>query len=109
MTEDEAIEMRLGALLRGTERSPDDAFVARVERAVVAERRMEAQRSAAWRRFASEAFATMAVASAFVLIGRMGPAPDELEPLASSPIVAAGLLLVLWMVTAFRPHGAATK
>jgi hypothetical protein len=109
MNEDEAIEMRLGALLRGAERSPDEAFVARMERAVAAERQMEAQRSAAWRRFAAEAAASVAVATAFVLVGRIGPAPDELGLLASSPLGAAGLLLILWMVVAFRPSGAATR
>jgi hypothetical protein len=103
MNEDEAIDARLGALLRGAERSPDEMFVSRVERALAAERRMEGQRRAAWRRFAGEAAASVAVAAAFVLLGRAGPVPDELELIASSPLPAAGLLLILWMVVAFRP------
>jgi hypothetical protein len=109
MNEDEAIETRLRALLRGAERGPDEAFVGRVERAVAAERRMEAQRSAAWRRFAAEAAASIAVVIAFALLGRARPAPEELELLASSPLGAAGLLLILWMVVAFRPSGAAAR
>ena len=106
MSEEEAIDARLGALLRGTDRAPDEAFVARLERALAAERRMEAQRRAAWRRFAAEAAASVAVAAAFILIGRVAPDAPELGALASSPLPAAGLLLILWMVVAFRPAAA---
>ena len=106
MTEEEAMDAKLGALLRGPERTPDEAFLSRVERALAAERRMEAQRRAAWRRFAGEAAASVAVAAAFVLIGRGVPAVDDLELAIATPLPAAGLLLILWMVVAFRPAAA---
>ncbi|HEX8215634.1 MAG TPA: hypothetical protein VF582_09225 [Allosphingosinicella sp.] len=103
MNDQESIDARLGALLRGAERGPDDVFVSRVQRAVAAEHRMEAQRRAAWRRFGGEAAASLAVAAAFVLIGRTAPAGADLDLAIASPLPAAGLLLILWMVVAFRP------
>ncbi len=103
MSDEEAIEAKLGALLRGAEREPDAAFIRRVERALAAERLMDAQRRAAWRSFAAEAAASAAVAAAFVLMGRAAPAAGELGLLTASPVAAAGLLLILWMVVAFRP------
>jgi hypothetical protein len=106
MNAEEAMDQRLGALLRGADRIPDEAFVARLERRLAAERRMDAQRSAAWRRFGAEAAASAAVAAAFVLIGRAAPGV-ELEAVGASSLPAAGLLLILWLVVAFRPSAAA--
>ena len=103
MTEEEDIDARIGAALRGSNRDPDPVFLARVERALLAERRMEAQRRSAWRRFAAEAAATIAVAVAFVVIARAGPAPGDLERIAASPASAATVLLLIWLVVAFRP------
>jgi hypothetical protein len=101
--EEERLEARLGTLLHGAERAPDAAFVARVERAVAAEQRMEAQRRAAWRRLGSEATAAGAVAAAFLLLGRLAPATGEVDLLAFGPAMAAGLSLLLWMGVGMRP------
>lgn len=103
MNDEEAIDARLGALLRGDERAPDAVFISRIERALAAERRMEAQRRSAWRRFGVEAAGSAAVAAAFWLTARTSPS----ELAASSALPAAGLLLVLWMIVAFRPGAAA--
>ena len=99
MSDEEAIDARLGALLRGDERAPDEIFISRMERALAAERRMEAQRRSAWRRFGVEAAGSAAVAAAFWLTGRISPS----ELATPSALPAAGLLLILWMIVAFRP------
>jgi Na+-transporting NADH:ubiquinone oxidoreductase subunit NqrB len=104
MTEQDALDDRLGALLRGAERAPDEAFVARVDRALAAERSMEGQRRAAWGRFGTEAAASAAVGAAFVAIGRAAPAAAALT--SPGPLSAAGLLLILWLFVAFRPAAA---
>ena len=103
MIDDGSGDARLGALLRGESGAPDEAFALRVERAVAAERWMEAHRRSAWRRFAAEALASAAVVAAFMLIGRAAPAGADLELVAATPLLAAGLLLILWMIVAFRP------
>ena len=103
MSDEEALDARIGALLRGADRQPDEAFVARVERALAAERRMEARRRAAWRRFGAEAGASAAVAAAFLLIGRLGPAAQEVDLTNLSPAMAAALLIALWLAVGFRP------
>jgi Na+-transporting NADH:ubiquinone oxidoreductase subunit NqrB len=103
MNDEEAMDARLGALLRGADRAPDEAFLMRVERVLAAERQMEVHRRAAWRRFAGEAVASAAVAAAFILLGRSAPAAGELDLAIASPLPAAGLLLILWLVVAFRP------
>jgi hypothetical protein len=107
MRNEEALDAKLGELLKGAERGPDEIFLARMERALVAERRMEARSRLVWRRFAVEVIASIAVAAAFVLIGRAAPAAEEIGLIASGSLPAAGLLLILWMVVEFRPAGAA--
>jgi len=103
MTDDEAIDAKLGTLLRGPHVAPDQAFVSRVERALIVERRMEERRHAAWRRFGAEAIASAAVAAAFILIGRIGPVGAETDLTILSPAMAAALLIGLWLVVGFRP------
>jgi hypothetical protein len=97
------LDARLGAVLRGTERAPDEAFVTRVARAVEAEQRMEMQRRRAWQRLASEALAAAAVAAAFVLVGRLSPAAGKVDMISFAPATAAGLVLLLWMAVGMRP------
>jgi hypothetical protein len=106
MTDDRDMDEKLGALLRGIPRAPDEAFVSRMQRLVEAEQRMEAQRRAAWRRFAAEALASTSVALAFVLIARLGPAHAEVDLTALSPAMAAALLIGLWLAVGFRPASA---
>jgi len=102
-TEDRLIDERLAALFATAQALPDEAFVGRVERAVLAEQRMAAVRKALWRRFGIEAAGSIAVAAAFVLLGRLGPFTLELGEGPFSPAVAAGLALVLWLAVEMRP------
>jgi hypothetical protein len=107
MTDDRDMDEKLGALLRGTPRGPDEAFVSRMQRIVEAEQRMEAQRRAAWRRFAAEALASAAIALAFILVARLdGAVGDEVDLTALSPAMAAALLIGLWLAVGFRPASA---
>jgi hypothetical protein len=104
MRNEEEADRALGALLRGSARAPDEAFVSRVAMAVAAEQRMAARRRSAWGRFCVEAGASAAVAASFVLIGRLSPASGEAADLTTlSPAMAAGLLLLLWLAVGFRP------
>jgi hypothetical protein len=107
MTDDRELDEKLGALLRGAPPVPDEAFVSRMQRLIEAERRMEAQRRAAWRRFAAEALASAAIALAFVLVARLDRAVgDEVDLTALSPAMAAALLIGLWLAVGFRPASA---
>ena len=101
--ENQALEARLGALLRNPERAPDEAFIARVERAVLAEERMAAHRRAAWRRLGSEAAAATAIAAAFLIVGRLTPSAGTVDLTAFGPATAAGMLLLFWMAVGMRP------
>lgn len=103
MTEDEAIDARLGALFATPERAPDEAFVARVERAVLAEKKLAAARAAAWRRFRGEAAASVAVVAVFTLLWRLAPEGVALDRLAFGPAAAAVLVLFLWFAVELRP------
>lgn len=103
------VERRLGALLRGGERGPDEIFVARVQRRIEAELRLEAERKASWRRFASEAAGSLAVAVAFILVGRMAPPAGSVDLLTFGPAMAAGLLIVFWLAIGMPPAVAERK
>lgn len=99
----ESIDDRIAALLAVPEREPDEAFVLRVERAVLADRRLAAQRAAAWRRFRGEAAASLAVVVAFALLWRVAPeAPPVGAPMFGSA-AAAVLILFLWFALSLRP------
>lgn len=100
MSEDE----RIAALFAAPERAPDEAFVARIARAVEAERRMTAARAAAWRRFAVECAGSAAVVASFWLVWRLAPAALPLDALATAPAAAAAILtLGLWFAIELRP------
>ena len=103
MTEDE----RIAALFASPDRQPDEAFVARIERAVRAEQRAAAARRLAWRRFAIECMASAAVVVAFGLLRRLGSVE---VPLAQFPVApaafAAVLVLGLWFAVELRPAAA---
>jgi hypothetical protein len=103
MSEDDAIDARLGALFAAAETGPDEAFVARIERAVLAERKLAAARAAAWRRFRGEAAASLAVVTVFALLWRMSPADLPVHQLAVGPGAIAALLLFLWFAVELRP------
>jgi hypothetical protein len=98
MTEDE----RIAALFVAPERAPDEAFVARVARALDAERRMTAARLALWRRFGIEIVASAAVIAAFYVLWRLSPALT-LDEMPIAPSAAAILVLFLWFGAELRP------
>ena len=98
MTEDE----RIAALFAAPERGPDEAFVARIERAVLAEQRMAGARRQLWRRFAIESVASGAIMAAFYLLWRMSP-ELTLEQMPIAPTAAAILVLFLWLGVELRP------
>ncbi|HYI63909.1 MAG TPA: hypothetical protein VEW71_03385 [Allosphingosinicella sp.] len=98
MTEDE----RIAALFAAPERVPDEAFVARIGRAVLAEQRMAGARRALWRRFAIESVASGAIMAAFYLLWRMSP-ELTLEQMPIAPTAAAVLVLFLWLGVELRP------
>ncbi|HEX8644193.1 MAG TPA: hypothetical protein VF702_09800 [Allosphingosinicella sp.] len=102
MTDDDRIDARLKALFAARARAPDDLFVARIARAVEADRRLAAARVAAWRRFRGEAAAGAAVVAAFALLWRLAPAPTP-DQLTAGPTAAALLLLFLWFAVEIRP------
>ena len=103
MSEFDSLDARLSALFSAPETGPDEAFVARVERALIAERRFAAARAAAWRRFRGEAAASLAVLAAFALLWRLAPDELPLDRLALGPAAAATLLLFLWFAVELRP------
>jgi hypothetical protein len=94
---------KIAALFAESERAPDEAFVARVERAVLAEQRMGAARAATWRRFAVECASSAAIISAFYLLWRLAPAELPLDQLPVGPAAAAILTLGLWFAIELRP------
>ena len=94
---------RIAALLAVPEREPDEAFVRRIERAVLADRRLAAQRAAAWRRFRGEAAASLAVVAAFALLWRGAPDSLPIGAQIFSPAAAAVLILFLWFALGLRP------
>lgn len=94
---------KIAALFAAPERAPDEAFVARVERAVLAEQGMRAARAAAWRRFGVECAASAAIISAFRLLWRLAPAELPLDQLPVGPAAAAILVMGLWFAVELRP------
>lgn len=102
MTDEDRIDAALTAIFAAPGRAPDEAFVARVERAVLAERKMAAARQAAWRRFAVETIASGAIVAAFYLLWRLSP-ELRLDQLPVAPSAAAILVLFLWLGVEMRP------
>jgi hypothetical protein len=105
MTDD--IDLRLKAILAAPERAPDELFAARVRRAVLAEERMRASSRRAWTRFAAEMAATASAIMAFILLARIGPAPESADFIPLFSPAAAGLLMIaLWVAVSIRPSEA---
>ena len=102
MMDEDQVDRKIGALLRGPANANDERFVRRLERRLAAERQMEAARRASWRRFGAEAVASLAVLAAFILL--YGFVPEGPSPL--SPGVAAVLLIGLWFLVELRPAAA---
>jgi len=105
MNDEDHIDAALTAMFATSKQAPDEAFVARVERAVLAERKMAEARRAAWRRFAVETVASGAIVAAFYLLWRLSP-ELTLDQLPVAPSAAAILVLFLWLGVELRPAGA---
>jgi hypothetical protein len=103
MTDDD----RIAALFEAPGRGPDDRFVLRIERALLAERRIEKARRGAWMRFGIEIAASGAVVAAFVLLGRLAPGLPAVGPVG--PAAAAVLLLACWFAVGLRPAAPAGR
>ena len=97
------IDAKLAELLASPLPPPDEAFAARVDRAVVAEEKIIAAQAAIWRRFAVEALASAAIVGAFYLLWRMAPGDIAIDELTLGPVAAASMILLLWLGTAFKP------
>lgn len=100
------VDSKLAALLAAPALPPDEAFVARVSGAIVAEQRIRAARDAMWRRFAIELAGTVSVVGAFYLLWNMAPSNIDIEPLLPAPGIAAGMILLLWLGVQWRPSAA---
>jgi hypothetical protein len=92
----------LHELLAAPRRKPDEAFVLRIERLALAERRLRSARRAAFRRFGVELAALASVAAAFLSIGRPAASDSGGAVLSSAPAVAALMLLFVWLCVAAR-------
>jgi hypothetical protein len=103
MTDDDRIDAELAALFAAPDAAPDEAFVARIGRAVLAEQRMAAARRALWRRFGAETLGSVAVIGVFYLLWRTIPADIEIGQLTAAPAAAASLALLLWLGVGLKP------
>ena len=106
MTDEQAIDAKLAALLGRSDPEPDERFVTRVERAVLADQRLQAARRTAWRRFGGELAASGAVVLAFALLWNLGP-DVPLDSVSVAPSLAAVALLALWFLVEVRPSATA--
>jgi hypothetical protein len=99
----------LAQALAPPEGTPDAAFVARVDRAVLASELYRRQRRALWRRFGGETLAIGAVGASLAIISRI---PDlnallgQASPLALPSLLALPLLLFWILVLKGRPASA---
>lgn len=97
------VDSKLRELLAEPERAVDEAFVARVDRAVAAEQAIVARQAAMWRRFFAEAAGSAAVVGAFYLLSRMAPSELSIDQLTLAPVIAASMVLFLWFGVELRP------
>jgi len=96
------VDRELKALFAAPPTPPDEAFVARVNCAIIAEQKMRAARTAMWRRFAAELAGTVAVVAAFYLLWKMAPGDIGIGPLMHAPGVAAFMILFMWLGVQWR-------
>ncbi len=97
------LDARLAALLAPPDEFPDEIFTARMRRAVLAEKQLQAARRGSWRRFAVELVGSLAVLAAFLLLGlAQGPGDDVIT---FEPAMAALALVGFWTVVGMRPAG----
>lgn len=97
------VDANLAALFATPPSAPDESFVQRIDRAVMAEERMIAAQAAMWRRFAVEFAGTAAIVAAFYLLWKMAPGGDAFEPMSNAPGMAAIMVIFLWLGVQLRP------
>lgn len=101
------VDTKLKALFAAPPAPPDEAFVKRVNDAIMVEQKMRAARVAMWRRFAVELAGTIAVVAALSLLWKMAPSDLEIGPLMHAPGVAASMILFLWLGVQWKPSATA--
>jgi hypothetical protein len=97
------VDAKLAALFATPPAAPDESFVQRIDRAVLAEEKMLAAQAAMWRRFAFEFAGTAAIIAAFYLLWKTAPGGIAFEPMAGGPGLAAIMVVFLWLVVQLRP------
>ena len=97
------LDAKLEALFATPQAAPDEGFVARVDRAVMAEEKMIAAQAAMWRRFAVELAGSAAVVAAFYLLWKIAPAGADADLVTTAPAIAAGMVLLLWLGVQLKP------
>lgn len=97
------LDAKLAALFAAPPAAPDESFVVRVDRAVMAEERMIAAQAAMWRRFAVEFIGAAAVVATFYLLWRIAPDGSASEPVGNAPGMAAGMIIFLWLAVQLKP------
>jgi len=97
------IDAKLTALFATPPAAPDESFVSRIDRAVMAEEKILAAQAAMWRRFAGELAGAAAVVAAFYLLWKIAPSDVAIEPLTSAPGMAAGMVILLWLGVQLKP------
>jgi hypothetical protein len=107
--DDRAFDNFLAEALALPEGPADPAFVARVDRAVLADELYRRQRKALWRRFGGEMLSIAAVGASFAAMTRipdLGALLGEASPLALPALLALPLLLFWVLLTKGRPASA---
>ncbi|HET9810304.1 MAG TPA: hypothetical protein VFP53_01245 [Sphingomicrobium sp.] len=104
MTED--MDARIAEFLAEPPAAPDEAFVERVNRSVLAERKIVAAQAALWRRFAVESLGSLGIVAAFYLLWRMSPDDLSIDQLTVAPVLAASMVLFLWFGVQLKPAAA---
>ncbi len=95
------LDARLHALLSPPDEFPDEIFISRMRRAVLADEQLRAARRRSWRRFAVELAGSAAILAAFLLLGlAQGPGDDVI---AFEPALAGLLMVGFWTFVALRP------
>ena len=97
------IDAKLTALFATPPAAPDESFVSRIDRAVMAEEKMLAAQAAMWRRFAIEFVGTAAIVAAFYLLWKIAPTGVAFEPASNAPGMAAGMVILLWLGVQLKP------
>lgn len=96
-------DTKLAALFAMPPTPPDEGFVSRIDRAVMAEKKMLAAHAAMWRRFCVEFIGGAAVIAAFYFLWKIAPSRIVVDPLTHAPGLAAGMVILLWLAVQFRP------